>query len=75
MRGDKMRFVYGLPYWVVIWKLDTLNNARRMFEEAVNEEARERANLVFADCYDWLVDRGVSIYYDEKPKLWLLRLH
>ena len=69
-----MRLIHGLPYWAVIWKLDALNNARRTFEEAASEDVKREADMVFACCYDWLVDRGVPIYYDEKPKLWILRL-
>lgn len=66
------RFVCGLSYWVVIWKLDTLNNARRLFEEATDEDVRRKADREFADCYDWLVVRDIPIYYDKGAKLWML---
>lgn len=69
-----MRLVHGLPYWVVLRKLDELNNARRRFEKAMDEDIKQKADLEFADCYDWLVTHDVPIYYEEEPKLWTLRL-
>ncbi len=33
---------------------------------------RQMADGDFADCYDWLVTRDVSFYYDSKSRLWLL---
>lgn len=67
------RLVYGLPYWVVVLKLDKLNNTRRLFEEATDEDIKRKADVEFADCYDWLIAHDVLIYYDKKPKLWVLR--
>ena len=69
-----MRLVNGISYWAVIIKLDKLNKARRVFEETTDEEIRQKADLDFAQCYDWLTACDVPIYYDKGPKLWLLRL-
>ncbi len=59
----------------VLLKLDRMNRALRVYWQAMSEDEGQVADVVFADCYDWLVARSVSIYYDEKPKLWMLRLY
>ncbi len=68
------KFIADVPYWRVICQLDRLNNARRLFENTTDEEVRRKADVEFADCYDWLVTQNVAIYYDKGPELWLLRL-
>ena len=70
-----MRSVHGVAYWQVLRKLDTLNHARRSHEQAASEEARQQADMLFAECYDWFIEQDVLIYYDPEPKLWLLRLY
>lgn len=70
-----MRTIYGMPYWQVVYKLDTLNHARRRYEQAASDKEKQQADMLFAECYDWLTERDVPIYYDTEPKLWLLRLY
>jgi hypothetical protein len=65
-------FVVG---WDVLIMLDRMNRARRVYEQVSDEDMKRKMDVLFADCYDYLVNRGVPIYYDEKPGLWLLRLH
>ena len=69
-----MRTIHGVPYWQVIYKLDTLNHARHRYKQTSDEETRQQADMLFAECYDWLTERDVPISYDTEPKLWLLRL-
>lgn len=73
-REGEMKTVYDVPYWQVVRKLDTLNHARRRYEQAADEEARQQADVLFTECYDWLTAREVPISYDPGPKLWLPRL-
>ena len=69
-----MRTVHEVPYWQVLWKLDVLNHAKQLYEEAESEEERQQADVLFANCYDWLTLWNIPIYYDPGPKLWLPRL-
>lgn len=68
-----MRLVHGVSYWAVVVKLDKLNKARRVFEETTDEGIRRKADVEFAECYDWLMACNVSIDYEEGPQLWILR--
>jgi hypothetical protein len=70
-----MRYTYGLVCWDVLLMLDRMNRALRIYERVNDESVKREMDVLFANCYDYLVNRGVPIYYDEKPKLWLLRLH
>jgi hypothetical protein len=58
--------------WKAVIELGKLNDARRQYEEAANEEVKQLADTAFADCYDRLVSCGVPIYFDHQAKLWLL---
>ncbi len=55
----------------VLLTLDRMNRALYVYAQAVSEIERQAADVLFADCYDWLVARNVLIYYDPKPGLWL----
>lgn len=55
----------------IIVMLDKLNNAKRLYNEATNEEERQKANRIFADCYDWLTNQHIAITYDNALHLWL----
>ena len=70
-----MRYTYGLTCWDVLLMLDRMNAALRVYRQASDEDVKRKMDVLFANCYDYLVNRGVPIYFDEKPGLWLLRLH
>jgi hypothetical protein len=59
----------------VLLMVGRMNEALRVYKQVSDEDVRRKMDVLFADCYDYLVNRGVPIYYDEKPGLWLLRLH
>lgn len=70
-----MKYAYGLTCWDVLLMLGRMNDALRVYRQVSDENVRRKMDVLFADCYDYLVNRGVPIYYDEKPGLWLLRLY
>ena len=70
-----MKYSYFVVGWDVLLMLDRMNRARRVYEQTSDEKVRQEMDVLFANCYDYLVNRGVPIYFDEKPGLWLLRLH
>jgi hypothetical protein len=55
----------------VIAMLDKLNGAKRLYNTATSEEERQKADRLFADCYDWLMQQRVVIRYDKHLRLWL----
>jgi hypothetical protein len=70
-----MEYSYFVVGWDVLLMLDRMNKALRVYEQENDESKKQEMDRLFADCYDWLVNRGIPVYYDEKPKLWLLRLY
>ena len=59
---------YFVTGWDVLLMLDRINRARHVYNEMSDENERREMDKLFADCYDWLANRGVAIYYDEKPE-------
>ncbi|HLZ63694.1 MAG TPA: hypothetical protein VKR06_42730 [Ktedonosporobacter sp.] len=55
----------------VILTLDKLNNAKHLYDETADEEEKQQAGRIFADCYDWLIEQQVAIHYDKVLHIWL----
>ncbi|MBV9227935.1 MAG: hypothetical protein JOZ18_01385 [Chloroflexi bacterium] len=60
----------SVPFSVLIM-LDKLNKAKRIYDQATDENERREADTMFADCYDWLTNHHIPIYYDQESNLWL----
>jgi hypothetical protein len=67
-----MEGAQGLGYWTAVMLLDRMNSALHRFQRAEDEDARQEADVRFADHYDALVEHGVPIRYDPGLGLWML---
>lgn len=59
-----------MPFEVIV-TLDKMNRAKHLYDTTSCEEERNRADGIFADCYNLLIQQGVPIRYDKQIGLWL----
>jgi hypothetical protein len=66
---------YLVVGWDVLFFLDRMNKARRIYEQTEDAQERREMDTLFADCYDWLTSHHIPFYFDAKPQLWLLSVY